>query len=268
MAFANPTVVLGSRIQTLRCSRRHGLRHAPVPMPVSVPLPMRMTISDSRSQVSTPDSTETTSTDTDTLPLQATAPLALFRSYFASMTGDWNSERTYHYVPERRREESQTTFGVTRLDKAQVDAVLGCNAELTLTPQEQTYAEGFRVAFLTRMQSQAGLVEAATNLAFVPRAVKDGVVVGDYYRDMGYEEKAPIAARFRFIPSEMCLVMETWYTRVVSIDQIHLASPDVRLRKIVNYKRPDTGNSLTQVLLVGFGVETKGDPDVLVKPIA
>jgi len=52
------------------------------------------------------------------------------------MNGAWNSDRTYHYVPERRRESSQTTFNVSRLERAALDAVLESNGKLSLIRHE------------------------------------------------------------------------------------------------------------------------------------
>jgi len=92
------------------------------------------------------------------------------------------------------------------------------------------------------------------------------IVTGNYYRDLGYEEKGPVAANFSFDPSIMNLTMTTYYTRVVSVDEIQLINPDLRLRKIVNYKRPSKDDApLSDVLLAGFGVEHKGEKKPLVQ---
>ncbi|MFM6895867.1 MAG: phycobiliprotein lyase, partial [Microcystis panniformis] len=53
------------------------------------------------------------------------------------------------------------------------------------------------------------------------------------------------------------LLMTTNYTRSVSVDSITLINPDLRIRKIINYQRPQEGEPLEKVLLVGFGVECK-----------
>ncbi|MFM7277025.1 MAG: phycobiliprotein lyase, partial [Microcystis aeruginosa] len=45
--------------------------------------------------------------------------------------------------------------------------------------------------------------------------------------------------------------------RSVSVDSITLINPDLRIRKIINYQRPQEGEPLEKVLLVGFGVECK-----------
>lgn len=207
------------------------------------------------------------------LPVRAPASLGVFRDFFSAMNGSWNSERTYHYVRDGGRESSQTTFDVARLSRRAVEAVLESNDESAVfSPQEQAYSEGFNVSFLTKMESQEELVRASTNLAFVPRTVTEaGVVEGDYYRDMGYEESAPVVARFLFDSRKKELNMTTFYTRVVSVDQITLVNARVRIRKIVNYRRPEKeGGPLVDPLLIGFGVETKppwtkGDSQRLVK---
>ncbi len=194
------------------------------------------------------------------LPVRASPFLSVFRVFFTAMNGSWNSERTYHYTRERTRESSQTTFDVTRLSKIAVEAVLASNNETAIfTPQEQAYSEGFNVSFLTRMESEKELVRSSTNLAFVPRSVsEDGIIEGDYYRDLGYEEAAPIAATFMFDSKKKELNMTTYYTKVVSVDQITLVNANVRLRKIVNYVRPKSKEDpLVHPLLVGFGVESK-----------
>lgn len=106
------------------------------------------------------------------------------------------------------------------------------------------------------------LVRASTNLAFVPDSVHEGGLIrGAYYRDVGYEESNPVTASFVFDAGKMELIMTTFYTRIVSVDTISLVADDVRLRKIVNYKRrfEGTGTEVDEVLLVGFGVERKGD---------
>jgi hypothetical protein len=51
--------------------------------------------------------------------------------------------------------------------------------------------------------------------------------------------------------------MTTTYTHVVSVDTITLLNPRLRLRQILNYRRPPQGQPLQEVLLVGFGVEQK-----------
>lgn len=222
---------------------------------------------------STDTNTSKTPAKTEENDTTTALPLIIFHDYFAAMSGAWNSDRTYHYVPERRREKSQTTFNVSRLTSSQIDAVLESNGETTATlaPKDVVFTEGFRVTFLTRMESKGGLVESGTNLAFVPRNVNESknLVTGDYFRDLGYEEKGPKAAKFTFDAHRMQLTMTTVYTKVVSVDQIRLINPNVRLREIVNYRRPASPDApLVDPLLVGFGVELKGEPKPLVEQLA
>lgn len=182
------------------------------------------------------------------------------------MPGAWNSQRTYHYLSPndpQSREESQTTFDVERLSPPQVSAVLLANGAV---PGDAASAQGFRVSFLTRMASQEALVRAGTNVAFMPEDVEEGTVRGAYYRDVGYEEGGPVKARFVFDEGINQLQMTTWYSKVVSVDEIRLVDDRLRLRRIVNYRRPEREDMpLTDAMLVGYGVEVKGDEERLVE---
>lgn len=205
-----------------------------------------------------------------TAPSIGTAAAQSFASFFSAMPGSWNSQRTYHYVMDDNCEPSQTTFDVKRLSMPSIEAVLRSNADnesLTDLPEWCTNnTHGFRVDFNTRMGSDGRYVRAGTNLAFVPTQIgQDGVLHGSYYRDLGYEEKAPIKSVFVFDCNRMTLVMTTFYTKVVSVDQISLINPNLRLRNIVTYTRPPDGQALEEVILVGFGVEKKGQDQRLVK---
>jgi hypothetical protein len=51
--------------------------------------------------------------------------------------------------------------------------------------------------------------------------------------------------------------MTTPYTRVVAVDSITLINPNLRIRRILNYQRPDSDGPLDSLRLVGFGVEQK-----------
>lgn len=182
------------------------------------------------------------------------------------MPGAWNSQRTYHYLSPgipQSREESQTTFDVERLASTQVSSVLNANGAV---PGDANSAEGFRVSFLTRMANQDELVRAGTNLAFVPERVVGGRVEGAYYRDVGYEEGGPVKARFVFDAGISQLQMTTWYSKVVSVDEIRLINETLRLRRIINYRRPEREDmGLVDAMLIGYGVEVKGEEERLVK---
>ncbi|WP_211172991.1 hypothetical protein [Brasilonema bromeliae] len=42
--------------------------------------------------------------------------------------------------------------------------------------------------------------------------------------------------------------------------ELTLINPNLRIRQIINYRRPSVGQPLQEVLLVGFGVEQKTVP--------
>jgi hypothetical protein len=181
-----------------------------------------------------------------------------FEVFFEQQSGSWNSGRTYHYVAEGSREDSNTTFDVSRLTPAEVDDVLKANGDADVYSKSvRDQAEGFRVSFLTKMESQEELVRSSTDLAFLPTAVEDNIISGQYYRLMGYEESGPKKAEFEFDAAKSQLTMKTTYTRVVSVDEITLTNPSFRVRKIINYVLPADGEPLSKPVLVGFGIEQK-----------
>lgn len=188
-------------------------------------------------------------------------------SFIETMPGVWNSHRTYHYLTPPEAQPSQTTFTVEPLGVSQIEDVLARNSQETQNVQQwQTDStRGFCVSFLTKMQGQPELVRASTNLAFVPHVYRtDGTIHGDYFRDLGYEEKGPIKAKYVFDCIKMSLTMTTVYTRVVSVDNITLVNPNLRIRNIVNYARPKYPMPLSEAVLVGFGVESRSKGDHLV----
>lgn len=199
-------------------------------------------------------------------PMTRKATETAFSTFINLMPGLWNSQRTYHYnqPPNQRHESSQTTFEVGSLRPDAIDDVLQCNESATSNLErwqlDGTY--GFQVSFRTKMQSSDELVISSTNLAFVPHSFhENGFIRGDYFRDLGYEERAPIKAQFVFDAAKSQLVMTTYYSQVVSVDSIALINSSTRLRQIVNYQRPRHGTSLSEIELVGFGLETRGSPE-------
>jgi CpeS-like protein len=181
-----------------------------------------------------------------------------FEAFFEQQSGSWNSGRTYHYVGEGNREDSNTTFDVSRLTPGEVDEILKANGDADVFSKSvRDQAQGFRVSFLTKMESQEELVRSSTDLAFLPTSVEDNIISGQYYRLMGYEESGPTKAEFEFDAAKAQLTMITTYTRVVSVDEITLTNPTFRVRKIINYARPADGEPLSKPVLVGFGVEQK-----------
>lgn len=67
-----------------------------------------------------------------------------------------------------------------------------------------------------------------------------------------------MVSHFRYDPERAELRMTTRYTRVVSVDSITLVQPDLRIRQIQNFRRPQFDSlPLRELELVGFGVEKK-----------
>jgi hypothetical protein len=83
------------------------------------------------------------------------------------------------------------------------------------------------------------------------------VLQGFYLRDQGYSETGAIAGRFTYQPTRQTLEMTTYYRRSVAVDQMRFVAPDLRLRTIVTYQRPEPGQTPTVIDLVGFGVERR-----------
>lgn len=93
--------------------------------------------------------------------------------------------------------------------------------------------------------------------AQVPLDPQGEVVQGFYLRDKGYSEGGAIAGRFTYQPTRQTLEMTTYYNRSVAVDQMRFVKPDLRLRTIVTYERPQDGLMPTVINLIGFGVERK-----------
>lgn len=180
--------------------------------------------------------------------------MSIFEQFFADCVGNWQSDRTYHYLTHKEIERSQTTFEVNPLNNEQKAKVLADNAYEKLDDLERL--PGFNLGFYT-ISEKGEEKKQNLNLMFVPKS-EDGVFLsGDYLRDRAYEEARPIIAHFRFDSETRELLMTTNYTRVVSVDSITLTNPTLRIRKILNYEKPPTGQPLKNVLLAGFGVEQK-----------
>lgn len=176
-----------------------------------------------------------------------------FHQFFEHCVGRWSTERTYHYLTQAQVERSHTDFTIAPLTSDQKQKVLSDNQ---YHPTAVENLPGFHLAFDT--VSEAGeQVSQALNLLFVPKFGESVLLTGDYLRDRAYEEARPIVSQFRFDPHNRELLMTTPYTRVVSVDSITLVNPDLRIRKILNYRRPAEAEALSEVVLVGFGVELK-----------
>ena len=178
----------------------------------------------------------------------------IFKQFFADCVGNWQSDRTYHYLTHKEIERSQTTFEVTPLTSDRKAKVLTDNSYEQLDNLENL--PGFNLGFYTI--SETGEEKRQNlNLMFVPKSGEGAILEGDYLRDRAYEEDRPIVSHFCFDSNTRELLMTTNYTRVVSVDSITLTNPNLRIRKILNYEKPAAGEPLQNVLLVGFGVEKK-----------
>lgn len=178
-----------------------------------------------------------------------------FHDFFDCCVGNWVTERTYHYLAHQEVERSRTEFAVAPilpdlkqkvLDDNQYGAVGGLD-----------HLPGFRLGFHT-VSETGEEVSQELRMLFVPKLESDGFLEGDYLRDRAYEEAKPIISHFRYSLKDRELLMTTRYTKVVSVDAITLVNPTLRIRKILNYKRPPVDHApLDTVLLAGFGVEQK-----------
>lgn len=192
------------------------------------------------------------------------------------MPGVWNSERTYHYLDvlgtgSGKREASQTTFEVARLNEAEVNSVLAANQAEQGERGDKDDSEGMRVSFRTRMRGRDGedeeevYVMASTDLVMKIESsdLEKGKLMGVYLRSVGYEEGGPKKSEFSFDADRMEMSLTTWYEKVVSVDRICLLNEKLRTRNIINYLRPKSGKAedLQIALLCGFGVEAKGRPE-------
>jgi hypothetical protein len=211
-----------------------------------------------------------------------------FDEFFVACAGIWKTERTYHFVNESRIERSYTEFQVTSLSQAEKQQILilsqssrsqfpQVEVDATQLQQEAVTVPGFAIAFNTRSET-GETVSMSLKALFVPDTYiasasipvtlpvlpvaaevankPDGEVIqGFYLRDEGYSEAGAIAGRFTYQPTRQTLEMTTFYNRSVAVDQMRLVAPDLRLRTIVTYQRPQPGEVPTVIDLIGFGVE-------------
>lgn len=179
---------------------------------------------------------------------------SVFEQFFQDCVGNWQSDRTYHYLASNEIERSQTTFEVQPLADEQKAKVLSDNAYEKL--DNLAGLPGFNLGFYT-ISEKGEEVRQNLNLMFVPKSQENSILEGDYLRDRAYEEARPIISHFSFDSHTRELLMTTNYTRVVSVDSITLTNPTLRIRRILNYQKPPVGQPLQNVLLAGFGVEQK-----------
>jgi hypothetical protein len=206
-----------------------------------------------------------------------------FQNFFQACVGTWTTERTYHYLPQSQIERSFTEFRVESLTDDQKKQILslsqlsGIKVEEALRNFEKSLCPGFAIAFDTVSETgervsmslkalfvpdaYASLANASAQIPPLPTAAQvpdiEEVVQGFYLRDEGYSEAGAVASRFTYLPSRQTLEMTTYYRRSVAIDQMRFVAPDLRLRTIITYQRPESGEMPTAIDLVGFGVERR-----------
>lgn len=180
--------------------------------------------------------------------------LDVFNNFFHCCVGNWQTERTYHYLTYQEVERSHTQFSVKPLTTEIKTKVINDNQYPQ--PANLENLPGFNLEFAT-ISEKGEQVSQNLNLMFVPQQENGNLLEGDYLRDRAYEEAKPIISHFSFNELTKELLMTTKYTRVVSVDSITLVNPNLRIRKILNYLRPPEGKPLETIVLVGFGVEQK-----------
>jgi len=170
--------------------------------------------------------------------------------FFVQCLGQWHIERTYHYLKDGRSERSQTNYDIRALSPEGRQKVLADNQQ----PEPLNHTGGFYLAFDTTSET-GEQVAMALNILFIPQLTTNSRIEGLYLRDRAYEEDRPITSQFCYEPERSEMLMTTPYSRVVSVDSIIFVNPDLRLRRIINYRRTD--DPLTEPLLIGFGVERR-----------
>ncbi len=171
--------------------------------------------------------------------------------------GGWAIERTYHYLPEHRVERSHTDYEIRPLSAAGRQKVLEDNQQSAADNDDPhlAQADGFYLSFKT-LSETGERTAMSLNILFIPTQVLGAVSSGLYLRDRAYEENRPLVSQFRYDAERAEMLMTTPYSRVVSVDSITFLNPNVRVRRIVNYRRPEIGQP-TEPLLIGFGLEER-----------
>jgi hypothetical protein len=205
-----------------------------------------------------------------------------FQEFFTACTGLWKTERTYHSVLQGEIERSYTEFRVETLRNDEKQQILSLSQfgeiKVDMAKAIEGACPGFAIAFDTVSETGEEVsmslkalfvpdqyVSIDTEMempplpagAIVPEA--EEVVQGFYWRDQGYSEAGAIASRFTYLPSRQTLEMTTYYRRSVAVDQMRFVAPDMRLRTIITYQRPEENVTPTVIDLVGFGVERRQD---------
>lgn len=206
-----------------------------------------------------------------------------FQDFFTACTGLWKTERTYNSILQGQIERSYTEYRVEALTSEQKEQILslsqlkGIKVDTAQVKSKESMCPGFAIAFDTisetgeqvSMSLKALFIpdtyllsdSKAANAPVMPDAAQvsatDELIQGLYLRDEGYSEAGAIASRFTYLPTRQTLEMTTYYRRSVAVDQMRLVAPDLRLRTIITYQRPEAGEVPTVIDLVGFGVERR-----------
>ena len=196
-----------------------------------------------------------------------------FQDFFNACSGLWKTERIYHYLENGDIERSYTEFQVNPLSDAEKDKLLIPSSNLQINHSSDIAFPGFAIAFNTVSETgdrvsmslaalfvpDTAVIQSNTEKLPIPVAaeVSEDAVQGFYLRDEGYSEGGAIAGRFTYQPMRQTLEMTTHYKKSVAVDQMRFISPNMRLRTIVTYQRPEAGNAPTVTTLIGFGVERK-----------
>jgi hypothetical protein len=208
-----------------------------------------------------------------------------FPEFFTACSGKWTTERTYHSMPQGSIERSYTEYQVepiTSIDKQRIltlSTQAGIKVEVKLATMQQEDLPGFAISFDTRSEtgetvsmslqalfvSDAYISAESTAIKLPPPVAaqvvtepQTEVIQGFYLRDEGYSEAGTAVGRFTYQPTRQTLEMTTYYRHSVAVDQMRMVAPNLRLRTIVTYQRPDNVDEIpTTIDLVGFGVEQR-----------
>ncbi|HAA28751.1 MAG TPA: phycobiliprotein lyase [Cyanobacteria bacterium UBA8553] len=203
--------------------------------------------------------------------------------FFTACTGLWKTERTYNSILQGQIERSYTEYRVESLTSEQKQQILSISQlkEIKVDPAQvkskESVCPGFAIAFDT-ISETGQQISMSLKALFIPDiyllsdskpanapimpdaaqvSVTDELIQGLYLRDEGYSEAGAIASRFTYLPTRQTLEMTTYYRRSIAVDQMRLVAPDLRLRTIITYQRPEAGEVPTVIDLVGFGVERR-----------
>ena len=206
-----------------------------------------------------------------------------FQDFFTACTGLWKTERIYHSILQGEIERSYTEYRVETLTGDQKQQILslsslgGINVDMAQAKSHEAACPGFAIAFET-VSETGEQVSMSLKALFVPDTyvlspeisaetpplpgaaeipATEEVIQGYYLRDEGYSEAGAVKSRFTYLPTRQTLEMTTYYRRSVAVDQMRLVAPDLRIRTIITYQRPESGGAPTVIDLVGFGVERR-----------